>query len=248
MMTFTTITEKIDNTPTVSTLKFRWDKQVEPGQFVMIWIPGVGEIPMSLSSTGEEKAVTVKEYGETSRALRTLGKGDRLFLRGPYGNTFTETTGRILLVGGGSGMASLRPLISEKADGVVSARSADELLFPGEFRGGRVFRVTDDGSAGIKGTPVDQLEGMDLSPYSRIYVCGPEKMLKAVMDHLLKRQVSAEFSLERIMKCGIGVCDSCSIDGYQLCRDGPVFSMEQLSGMREFGREKLTVSGKRVTV
>ncbi len=249
MMKRREIVRKEDETPASATLWFNWEVDVKPGQFIMIWVPGVGEIPMSLSVTeGKMKAVTVKEYGSTSTALRHLEMGHHLFFRGPYGNSFTIVDGDILLVGGGTGMASLRPLIRQGAHAVISARNERELLFAGSFRSDRVFRVTDDGSAGIKGTPVDQLLSMDLEKFTMIYVCGPEKMLKAVYDHLSGRKVNAEFSLERNMKCGIGICDSCSIDGLQLCKDGPVFSLEKVSQMAEFGISKLTESGKRVSV
>lgn len=245
-MIATEITAVRKETPSISTVEFRWNHMVLPGQFVMVWIPGIGEIPMSLSLTGETKAITVKAYGPTSTALKDMNEGDTLYFRGPYGNSFTITGGDILLVGGGSGMASLRPLVREDAHGVVSARTAEELLFVESFRTDRVHTVTDDGTSGIRGMPVDQLKQMDLDAFNMIYVCGPELMLKSVMDHLQERNVRAEFSLERIMKCGIGICDSCSIDGYQLCRDGPVFSLDKLASMNEFGNTKLTESGRRV--
>lgn len=245
-MISTEVIERIDDTPSVSTLKFRWDARVEAGQFIMIWVPGTGEVPMSLSSTGEPKSVTVKAYGETSTAIRNLKPGEKIFFRGPYGNTFTETDGKILLVGGGSGMASLIPLFREGCKAVVSARTKEELLFADRFADGHVYRVTDDGSSGIKGTPVDQLRNMDLTEFDMIYVCGPELMLMSVMHYLSPLNLKAEFSLERIMKCGIGICDSCSIDGKQLCRDGPVFGIDEVSAMEEFGVSRLTESGRRV--
>lgn len=241
-----TISEVRIETPTVSTISFQWDQDVKVGQFIMIWVPGVGEVPMSISSTGKIKSVTVKEYGQTTQALRKLQAGERIYFRGPYGNSFTRKDGDILLVGGGSGMASLKPLIRKGAHAVVSARNERELLFADEFDENRVFKVTDDGSAGISGTPVDQLKTMDLENFAMIYVCGPELMLKAVMEHFRGRNLNAEFSLERIMKCGIGICDSCSIDGLQLCRDGPVFSQRSLEDMEEFGLSKLTESGTRI--
>ncbi|QRF74602.1 Sulfhydrogenase 1 subunit gamma [Thermoplasmatales archaeon] len=234
------------NTPTVRTLYFRWDYEVKPGQFIMVWVPGTGEIPISLSSIGAEKSITVKSYGPASDAIVKLTAGSRLFFRGPYGRQFSVVNGPILLVGGGSGMASLSPLITKNTDAIVSARSADELLFSERIPEGRIIRVTDDGSAGIKGNPINALETVDTEKYGMIYVCGPEIMLKKVYDFLTFRKVRAEFALERLMKCGVGVCDSCSIDGMQLCRDGSIFSIDDLKKMPEFGRTKLTESGRRV--
>ena len=81
-----------------------------------------------------------------------------------------------------------------------------------------------------------------------MYVCGPELMLKSILDYVADKSIPAQFSLERTMKCGIGVCDSCSIDGIQLCTEGPTFSKEELMGMHEFGTTRLTESGKRIQI
>lgn len=235
-------------TPTVSTITFDWEKDVLPGQFLMVWLPGIGEIPMSLSQTGNPKAITVKAYGTSSSAMTSLSVGSRIFFRGPYGKPFSKTAGKTLLIGGGSGMASLRPLINDSAYGIVSARTADELLFANEFSEGNLKTVTDDGSSGIKGTPLDALKSMDVESFDMIYVCGPEKMLKVVFDYLKTKEAKAEFTLERMMKCGIGICDSCSVDGFQVCKDGPVFSITQLSKMEEFGESRLDESGIRLNL
>ena len=235
-----------ENTPTVKTIYFEWKQEAKPGQFIMAWVPGTGEIPISLSSTNTIKSITVKSYGAASDAITKLTKGSRIFFRGPYGRPFSTVRGPALLVGGGSGMASLRPLITKDTDAIVSARTAAELLFSDRIKGGKLFEVTDDGSAGIRGNPIDALSTIDLEKYKMTYVCGPEIMLKKVYDFLNRSKIRAEFAMERLMKCGIGVCDSCSVDGFQLCRDGSIFSIEELRGMTEFGRTKLTESGRRV--
>ena len=234
------------NTPTVNSLYFHWDVRVEPGQFVMTWVPGLSEIPMSLSLTGKEKCLTVKKYGDTSNALSNVKPGERIFFRGPYGKPFSKVRGKTLLVGGGSGMASLRPLIDQDASGVVAARSSDELLFKGLFPIDKIIVATDDGSEGIKGNIVDALRQIELEKYEMIYVCGPERMIKSVVDFVAGRNINMELSLERNMKCGVGICDSCSIDGFQLCTDGPTFGLSTVLTMKEFGRTKLAESGKRI--
>ena len=244
------INKQIENveraTPSTVILRFRWGEQVQPGQFIMVWIPGTGEIPISLSHLGDLKGITVKAYGSASTALTEMKKGDRLFFRGPYGNSFRISKGPSLIVGGGSGMAGLLPLIDNSAYGVVSAKTSEELLFVDRFSQGNVRVVTDDGSAGIKGFAVDGLKTLDLSNFSTMYVCGPELMLKSVLDYVRDKEIDVQFSLERMMKCGIGVYDSCSIDGYQLCRDGPVFGKSLLSSMEEFGKYRLSDSGFRL--
>ncbi len=247
-MIHSTITGIERVSPTTVSIRFPWESAVLPGQFIMVWIPGLGEIPISLSHTGELKGITIKSFGPTSEALTKMKEGDRIFFRGPYGRPFTQVKGKILVVGGGSGMAGLLPLINSDTVGVVSARTKDELLFVDRFLEGNVIKVTDDGSAGIKGIAVDGLKGLDLQKFTKMYICGPELMLRSVYRYIREIDVDAEFSLERLMKCGIGVCDSCSIDGYQLCRDGPTFSKKQISGMHEFGAFKLTESGKRIAL
>lgn len=233
-------------TPTTVTLRFRWTEEVLPGQFIMVWIPGTGEIPISLSHLDELKGITVKRFGRTSTALTELRPGDRLFFRGPYGNTFRKASGKKLIIGGGSGMAGLLPLVDQNSHGVVSARTSEELLFADRFNDGNVTLVTDDGSAGIRGFAVEGLKNLDLSEFTMAYVCGPELMLKSILDYFKNKDLDVDFSMERMMKCGIGICDSCSIDGYQLCKDGPVFSKKELVSLEEFGKYRLTESGMRV--
>ncbi|MEM0155100.1 MAG: dihydroorotate dehydrogenase electron transfer subunit [Thermoplasmataceae archaeon] len=245
-MIHSTVVRVDQNTPTVRSIGFKWDCKVLPGQFIMVWIPGIGEIPISLSSTGNLKEITVKSYGPASDALTKLETGSRIFFRGPYGRPFTLVKGKTLLIGGGSGMASLKPLINERSYAIVSARTRDELLFSDKIHEGNLHLVTDDGSIGIKGTPLNALEKLNLTEFEMIYVCGPEIMLKKIFDSLRGKKVRAEFAMERTMKCGIGVCDSCSIDGLQLCRDGSIFSMEEVMEMEEFGRTKLSESGRRI--
>ena len=242
------ITRKEKLSPTVSTLYFHWDADVKPGQFVMVWAPGTGEIPMSLSHIGKEKAFTVKNYGPTSDMLIKLEPGQKIYFRGPYGRPFSVVNGKTLLIGGGSGMAALHPLINRNAFGLIAARTREEILFMNEFEAGNVRVTTDDGSFGIKGNVLAGLENLDVDAFDMIYACGPEIMLYNLYKYLKEKKVNAELSLERLMKCGIGVCDSCSINGFQLCRDGPTFTMNQLQYMNEFGTEKLTFSGTRVNV
>ncbi len=239
--------KKVD-TPTVASLYFKWDARVLPGQFIMVWVPDLGEVPMSLSKTGKEKCITVKAYGESTGKLAKTEVGELITLRGPYGKPFKKSGGDILLIGGGSGMASLRPLINRRSTGIIASRTPEELLFSEEFNADKRIEVTEDGRKGIKGIVLDGMDMVNPEDFSMIYVCGPERMLKAVYDKIKDKNVNAQFSLERSMKCGIGLCDSCSVNGYQVCVDGPVFDMNQLRDMTEFGTSKLLASGKRVKI
>ncbi|MCI4335332.1 MAG: dihydroorotate dehydrogenase electron transfer subunit, partial [Thermoplasmata archaeon] len=104
-----TVRESVRETPSTVTLRFEDPVEAAPGQFVMVWVPGDDELPMSLSYTGALKGVTVKAMGSTSRRVLGLGEGSRIGIRGPYGNRFDLSPHRILAVGGGSGTAVLAP-------------------------------------------------------------------------------------------------------------------------------------------
>jgi dihydroorotate dehydrogenase electron transfer subunit len=245
-MKYFTVKENIRESQNVNTLIFEDNIPVIPGQFIMAWIPGVNEIPLSFSSVSNHKSITIKVYGDASAALAGLKNGDKLFYGGPYGNGYKIVPGKKLLIGAGSGIASLIPLRDDYTTGIISGKTAGDILFRDRFAGNELHIVTDDGTAGKKGFVSTAMDGLDVEDFQMIYACGPEIMLKSVFDYLKDRNADCQFSLERSMKCGVGLCDSCSINGYQVCRDGPVFSMEQLKNMDEFGRTKLTYSGRRV--
>ena len=213
---------------------FQFEKPVDfsPGQFVMIWIPGVGEKPFSLAW---KDTIAVKRIGPFTSRLFELEPGDRLWLRGPYGRGFAPKGKRIALVGGGIGIPPLYALARayreefERVTLIYGARSKEELaLMDIENYVDEVVITTDDGSAGRKGFPTDVLEERR-DEFDQVYACGPEPMLKAVLRVMDYRNV--QISAERYMKCGIGVCGSCNLGKYLVCRDGPVFEGFQLRGL-----------------
>lgn len=245
-MKYFTVSENIREAENVNTLEFYDDIRIIPGQFIMAWVPGINQIPLSFSSTGSPKSITVKVYGDASAKIAGMKTGDRIFYEGPYGNGFNNITGKKLVIGAGSGIAPLVPLVNESTTGIISGKTASDIILTSKFNPDRLIIATDDGTAGIKGFATEAMREIDIESFDMIYACGPEIMLKAVFDYIKGRDVKCQFSLERSMKCGIGICDSCSINGYQVCHDGPVFTSEQLMKMDEFGRTKLTYSGKRV--
>jgi len=229
------------------TFEFEWDKECIPGQFVMVWIPGTDEIPMSLSSVNGTKSITVKAIGEATKRLHELRKDDRLHIRGPYGNGFSVKAGKkILIVAGGVGMASVMPVIRETgADTVLGARTSEELIFEKEAsKFSDMMISTDDGSKGFRGNAV-QLAKQRLSEkkYDIVIGCGPEVMLYYLHKLCEEQNTECQLSLERYMKCGAGICGSCMMNSSRVCADGPVFTREQISGMTEFGRSKRDPSG-----
>ncbi|NYT07696.1 MAG: dihydroorotate dehydrogenase electron transfer subunit [Methanomicrobiales archaeon] len=241
------ITEIVDETSTVRTLYFAEPFDFRAGQFVMVWVPGVDEVPMALSSA---RSITVQNVGEATAALCGMEEGDLLGIRGPFGNGFPDD-GTILAIAGGVGAAPLRPLVmGGRVDTLLlGARSAGELLFSRDFSGAaRVRTATDDGSAGHHGFVTDLLAGEDPASFERICVCGPERMMHAVLCALDQQGIAGRgyFSLHRYMKCGIGLCGSCCIDpdGLRVCRDGPVFTGDLLL-RSEFGRYCRDASGRK---
>ncbi len=242
------IEEVVTETPTIKTFFFRDNSEPQPGQFYMIWLPGVDEFPMSISYIGEIKGFTVKRVGAGTARMHQLQKGDKLWIRGPYGRGFRISQKKALFVGGGSGMATLAPLIDMMpGDVVIAARTRDELLFRKRFAGRKVYLATDDGSEGFKGFAHELVEKLlHQEDYEIIYTCGPELMMRKIIDIAISKGIDVQASLERLMKCGIGICDSCSINGYRVCVDGPVFFKDELVKMKDLGKYKRDKAGRRV--
>ncbi len=246
-----------DETTRVKTVVLKEKLLLRPGQFVMVWVPGVDEFPMSASYTLPRLGITYQVLGPGTRALASKEKGQRIGIRGPYGRGFTLQGGRILGVAGGAGIAPLAPFLElaitkgAAVDLVLGARTAQEIIFQTrmEDAGVKVQLSTDDGTMGSKGLATDRMkEVLSGNKYDCIYACGPERMLVRVLQLAGLRKTPVQASLERFMKCGIGICDSCAIDGRHVCRDGPVFSDADLRALSELGRTKLDQSGRRVSI
>jgi dihydroorotate dehydrogenase electron transfer subunit len=222
----------------------------------MIWFPGDDELPMSLSYTeGGSKGVTIKAMGTTSRNVQQLAAGARVGLRGPYGNRFDLSPRRILVVGGGSGSAVLAPAAERatragaRVTVALGATQASELLFRERFSrmGARVEIATDDGSEGAKGFVTGVAERLlEAEPYDAVWTCGPEIMMQKVALAARPKGVPVFCSVERHMKCALGMCDACALGPLHVCIDGPVFPAEVLLPLEEFGRSHRDASGRRV--
>jgi len=238
-------------TPTVKSLFFNWSKDFQPGQFVMIWIPGLDEIPMAISHN-ERNFITVKKRGEATTALHEMTVEDRIGIRGPYGNGYSIQGEKILIVTGGCGGASLIQTVYDaekmgvKLKCCLGAETEDELLFREELSEKTDLSiVTDDGSAGREGFVTDIAADMlEEEEFDLVLTCGPEVMIKKIVKMCGDRDIPVQASLERYMKCGIGICDSCTINGKQVCEDGPIFTGEELESMDEFGKLERTKEGK----
>lgn len=248
---------------TVKTFTFN-DKlcgKAEPGQFVMVWMPGVDEIPISLSGITPEglTSITVNEVGEASKALNQKEKGAIIGVRGPFGSGFVPAKGKVMIVGGGTGLGPMMPLaeklvkIADKITVMSGVQCRDNLLFLERIAkllsdiDSETVYTTEDGSYGFEGLVVDQVEKkLNNEHFDMIYTCGPEKMMYKTFLLAEKHNVPVQASLERIMRCGISLCGSCAIGEIRVCKDGPVLTSEQLRSVKEeFGKYRLDFTGNK---
>jgi dihydroorotate dehydrogenase electron transfer subunit len=254
----------IEETPTVKTFVFK-DKissNARPGQFLMVWIPRTEELPMSVMvyDRKERAAITIRKLGFGSAALFDKGVGEVIGIRGPYGNQFkiAKSTKRALLIGGGTGLVPLLRLATTlnklKIDTtvIIGARSKQEVFFEKKAHDlldktkHKVIISTEDGSYGIKGNAIDAMSLIIMKEkFDMVYTCGPELMMRKVFDIGSANALPIQASLERYMKCGIGICASCCIGDRLVCKDGTVFNEKQLSAMTEFGKMYRDKSGRR---
>jgi NAD(P)H-flavin reductase len=236
-----------------------------PGQFNMVGLVGIGEAPISLSSCPVEKGCfshTVRAVGDVTNALDRLQPGGRVWVRGPYGRGWPieEAKGRrILVIGGGIGLAPLRSAILQifrqrdeygSVEILYGARTPGDLLYTDEFetwseqRDTRLLVTVDSAGEdqnwkGYVGV-VTHLIPRAATPLRdcMILVCGPEVMMKFTVGGLLPAGVNPEniwVSLERRMKCGIAMCGHCQIGPKYVCKDGPVFRYSEIRGLFGMG-------------
>jgi dihydroorotate dehydrogenase electron transfer subunit len=224
------VVQVIPESERVKTLMLDLQLSAQPGQFAMVWLPGYEEKPFSLAEADPVR-LTVARVGPFSAALHRLEPGDPLWIRGPLGRGFTLEGRRILLVGGGYGVAPLAFLAWEAlAQGIevtalTAARTAADVLYVERFRAlsARVVVVTEDGSAGERGRAPEVARCLlEREAYDALYGCGPEGMLEALRALAAKRGLPAQLSYEAYMRCGIGLCGSCEREGRVLCLEGPV--------------------------
>jgi dihydroorotate dehydrogenase electron transfer subunit len=258
------IREVIDETRTVKTFVLDASlPEARPGQFVMLWLPNVDEKPISIAAP-DPLTLTIARVGPFSIAVHEYEAGDVVGWRGPFGHPFELNGERsAVLVGGGYGSAPLYFLANRAlASGVpaeqivvaLGARREDYLVYRRQFRdlGLEPIIATDDGSVGHKGYVTDAvLHHLDMHPPDPppvIYGCGPEAMLVALYRMARRLEVPAQLSVERYMKCGFGLCGQCAMDGLLVCLDGPVLTVEQLDGVRDFGHYHRSTTGRRMPI
>ncbi len=221
----------------------------KPGMFVILWLPDIDFLPMSISGIDDDLIeITVQKIGEGTSKLFELTEGDSIGIRGPFGNSFDyENLKNILVVGGGMGIAALTTLIEvlkrNKANVQVAIGAKDEasLLFAEKLLGliPNTMCTTEDGSIGKKCVVTDPVEELiKKENFDMIFTCGPEVMIKKVLELADTKNIEMQASLERKMKCGLGLCGSCCVgenNNITVCKDGPIFNSNQLKSFPKFG-------------
>jgi NAD(P)H-flavin reductase len=234
----------------------------EPGQFVMLSIPGVGEAPISITSSPSRSNGTfelcVRKMGDVTGVLHTLESGAMVGIRGPFGHGFPIDKMRgkdMLFAPGGLGLAPLRSLINQVLDEredfghviiLYGAKRPAELLFRDELdawaaRDDVEFHVTVDRAEGDwdgnEGVITTLFPEVSIDPHETIAVtCGPPIMYRFVLMEMLGKGIPENhiyLSLERRMKCGVGKCGHCQINEIYCCQSGPVFSYDQIKNVPE---------------
>ncbi|MEM0225649.1 MAG: dihydroorotate dehydrogenase electron transfer subunit [Thermofilaceae archaeon] len=232
-----------------------------PGQYIMLWVPRIGEIPLSVAlEEGESVRLLVARKGRVTTYMHSnVAPGCRVFLRGPLGRGFTLEAGKALIVGGGVGVAPLLYLcktLKERGARVTVAvgfRSAKCTPYIDSFSryADELHIATEDGSLGARGTAVDlAAELIKRSAYDIVYTCGNEHMMRRVIELALKNDVRVEASVERLIKCGIGICGTCVLEpqGIRVCVEGPVLDGRTLAEVEDFGRWWRDSAGKRIPI
>jgi NAD(P)H-flavin reductase/formate hydrogenlyase subunit 6/NADH:ubiquinone oxidoreductase subunit I len=262
-----TITKKVPMTSMETLFEIRLDDKSElnhkPGQFVEVSVFGIGEAPISLSSSPTKKKtfeICVRKLGNVTTRLHQLDVGDKVGIRGPFGNGFDTASleGKdLLFIAGGLGIAPLRSLINYVFDKrenfgrvmlLYGCKEPKEMLFGEELvsmalKENVEFKPTVnfcpenevwDGGIGVITTLIPQVQ-FD-SEKTIALLCGPPVMYKFVIADLKKRNVPDDhiiMSLERRMKCGVGKCGHCQINQIYVCKDGPVFNYSKIKGVPE---------------
>ncbi len=252
------ITDIINETERIKTFILDLEVKAIPGQFGMFWIPDVDEKPMSLSYTNVNMGITVLKLGHFSQKMHELRVGDRIGVRGPLGRGYKVTGDKLLIVGGGVGVAPLAPLAESalakgrEVTAIIGAMTARELLFEKRMKkaGARVLVATDDGTAGHKGFTTDVMrEVMKEETFDQCFTCGPEIMMVKVMNQAMEKGIPTQVSLHRYFKCGVGICGQCAMDdtGFRVCKEGPCFRDKEMARTREFGKYWRDASSKRIS-
>ncbi|MBB3190683.1 FAD/NAD(P)-binding protein [Halomonas cerina] len=258
------VVDRQDETPDMFSLRLRFtDPEIQTtyrfalGQFNMLCLPGLGEVPISIVSDPDDRHAidhTIRQVGSLTRNLGRLEVGDRLGLRGPYGRGWPAETAEgtdLLIVTGGLGCAPSVSLIEYalrrrsrygRIHIIQGVKHAHDLIWRERYSAWRqhpdveVYLTADTGDTfwPFHVGPVTQFfERIAIDPaHCSVFLCGPEGMMRTVIQEMVRRDVPAGriwLSMERNMHCALGSCGRCQLGPKFVCRDGPVFSYAELA-------------------
>lgn len=260
------IVERIQETPSIYTLRLRFTDpavhaayQFEPGQFNMLYLYGVGEVPISIVSDPEDEHMydhTIRAVGRVTHAMARLKVGDRLGVRGPYGRGWPmkQSEGEdVVIVTGGLGCAPVVSVINyvlrrrdryKKLTIMQGVKHADDLIWRSRYEEWEKLPNTQVLLAASEGGPLWPwhvghvpvlFDKANINTgNSTVMMCGPEGMMIAVVNALTERGLPEDklwLSMERNMQCAVGKCGHCQHGGKFVCKDGPVFSYTQVKSL-----------------
>ena len=236
-------------------LKLDYRLDFKPGQFIEISLPGFGESPVAPCSDPIDNKfveIVVRDVGSLTRAINSLAVGDKIHLRGPYGNGWPLKKllhHDLIILAGGTGIIPLRPLLfniinNPKKYGkiylLLGAKDPQSHIFRDNFAVWKKkffhFKTIVDQAPnnylGLKGVITDLLKPLKLNPKKTVaLMCGPEVMCPFCVESLEQKSIPSDrifISLERRMKCGLGLCQHCNCGKYLVCQDGPIFDWETI--------------------
>lgn len=235
------------------------DNSFLPGQFNMLYVFGVGEVPISISGSPRDDGTlvhTTRSVGTVTGAMQRLFEGDTIGVRGPFGSCWpvSDADGSdLLFIAGGLGLAPLRSAIYEvlcsredfgEITLLYGARSPEDIIFIKELESCfsdqdiRISISVDHAAGGWKGkvgVVTSLIPGLQIRPENtKAFICGPEIMMKYTVVELLKRGIEEDdifVSLERNMKCATGFCGHCQYGPEFICKDGPVFCYSRVKDL-----------------
>lgn len=252
------VLDVIEHTKIECTFRMEFKGDVKPGQFFEVSIPRFGEAPISVSGIGENHVdLTIRKVGKVTDEIFTKYKGDKLFLRGPYGNGFDIENYKgkeVVIVAGGTGLSPVKGIVDYFSNNIQDAKkvtvisgfkSPSDILFKNDIETWKKnlnFILTVDGAeegytgnVGLVTKYVGELKFDNIEDVE-VIVVGPPMMMKFTVQEFLKLGVEEEqiwISQERKMCCGIGKCGHCRIDDTYICLDGPVFNYSKGKLLRD---------------
>jgi anaerobic sulfite reductase subunit B len=253
------VLEYFRETPDTFTITLDMQIEHDPGQFVQVTLPGIGESPISICSYSNKYVrLNIREVGNVTKALANIKKGDTLLVRGPYGHGYPMKLlkgNNLIIIGGGCGVAPLRGIIDyveknredyKDVHLFLGYRSPKDILFSREIEEWRKqynLSVTVDQNEkhdfcydAKTGFVTEALKASNMNNENKVvFICGPPVMMKFVIEILKQKGFNDDqifISAERLMYCALGVCCHCMIRGKFTCIDGPVFRYDEIKDLK----------------